>query len=272
LGASKHRTRCGDLVEQILKFLIDLDGVISEGNEMIRSERKKLVLKINEELLPAADQNLKKAQALMKFQTVLDDRYNEKKKEWDALQDDADEYKSCQQSDIECDSKSDIEDECDRKSDIEDECDNESPHEMTDDQEVKESEQNSASDPKFQVSETKSCALIKVELPCDRMGRCVPLEYVNVEVSRDRGALVVEGPRADGTRFELAFQVPVREFAISETIYQTQHGVLVLTVPRRRRNMVKKMYPRHMNQGIYGHGGAGRAMPFFNRRRNMCVF
>jgi hypothetical protein len=73
LKSAKWRTRSGLLVENLTKLLLQLDSILSNGDEKCRKQRKRLVQILNDSAIPEAERLFKRANALLALDNNLND-------------------------------------------------------------------------------------------------------------------------------------------------------------------------------------------------------
>uniref|UniRef100_A0A7S2SNG4 BAG domain-containing protein n=1 Tax=Mucochytrium quahogii TaxID=96639 RepID=A0A7S2SNG4_9STRA len=71
LDATKLRTRCGAIDEELMKVLLSLDAVLSYGSQELRARRKAIVTQVNGDLLPKADNLFRRASKLARFDVAI---------------------------------------------------------------------------------------------------------------------------------------------------------------------------------------------------------
>lgn len=244
--AKRTRTFVGLCGEELMKLLLKLDQVQSDGIEEVRSHRRKLVTKINNELLPIADKYLVEAQAVVTLNNNIR-RLIKQQKETNMEHEDLKEYVLPEKHRVSEASQS-TEEPLEKAA-----METETPHEQTAESTplARESEQTQDSDaeseamadsgqkepsketeesalrlsPEYRIRQTDEAAFIKLLLPSNEAA-----EDLRFQLKGYNDELVVHG-----NNFELPFRVNSSTYALDEAQVRviTDEEVTII-IPRRQ--------------------------------------
>ena len=236
IGASKYRTSFGIITESLMKLLCELDDVQSRGNATIRTKRRALVKRINNELLPKADRVFLKANKLVKVtEEVLG--YSDAAKK--VKQNAAPVEETPQGEPMEMSSEP-SEKASEEPSKMEFSAD-EGKERKTTPKEKREQK----SLPKFETSETSAAYIVRLRIPAGERAR-----DVRFALDSNREMTI------SGKTFSLPVEIDPRKAILQESTYEfLDSRTVMLRIPKRKRR-VPAGWPRQAryNPGFNNFG------------------
>uniref|UniRef100_A0A7S2TFH4 BAG domain-containing protein n=1 Tax=Prorocentrum micans TaxID=2945 RepID=A0A7S2TFH4_PROMC len=241
LASSKHRTYTSGCVEALMRILCELDQVQSNGNQEIREYRKKLVARINKELLPEADNVLLKAKSLLSFTESILDIVNAniaeremKKRETSIENTDDMDNNEMKKSETSIDSNVDMDD-----SDVEETQNKvDTDVDMNEENDVARNKRAAKQDipkrvikrPRYDIREVDDAVVVRLELPASDTP-----ESIHIKLEDDGDTLAIYG-----NEFTLPFAVNQRNYNVSAASYKFLHRgrLLQVNIPKHRRRNV----------------------------------
>lgn len=228
IGASKYRTNYGVIVESLMKLLCELDDVQSRGNQAVKSKRRALVKKINDELLPKADRVFLKANKLVKLtEEVLGFADASKSASSSKAASDDNKPTRTQTNDVEEKTQKEIIDMevCEEKPDTQKQ--EQKPEIKPSSAQASPRRSKKKATPQFETGETHNAYVVRLRIPAGEQVRNVSFSLKN-----DSEMII------SGKTFELPLEVDPRKANLQESTYEVvDRRLIVLRIPKRKRRV-----------------------------------